>query len=156
MVLITVIKHKNLLQLKGFCVRDRRRLLVYEYAENNTLADALWGLQRTSGLNWVQRDIKAQNIFLDKSWEAKIGDFGLVLPVKEKSTSAVNLLATQNGGTLGYFAPEYATAGIVTEKLDAFSYGILVLEILAGRTCIDHSLSDDKISPKNWVGRSIN
>lgn len=43
MVLITGIKHRHLVQLKGCCVRDKQRMLVYEYAENNNLAEALWG-----------------------------------------------------------------------------------------------------------------
>ncbi|KAL2612576.1 hypothetical protein R1flu_024268 [Riccia fluitans] len=179
MVLITGIKHKHLIQLKGCCVRDRKRILVYEYAENKNLADALWSPERTYGLNWdqrfkiclgvakglaylheelqpriIHRDIKAQNILLDKNWEAKVADFGLALPVKEQaSTPGSTLVASRIGGTLGYFSPEYATAGKVTEKLDVFSFGILVLEILAGRKCIDLSLTyaPDQIYLKDWI-----
>ncbi|KAL2652598.1 hypothetical protein R1flu_020726 [Riccia fluitans] len=178
MVLITGIKHKHLIQLKGCCVRDRKRILIYEYAENKNLADALWGPERTYRLNWdqrfkicvgvakglaylheelqpriIHRDIKAQNILLDKNWEAKVADFGLALPVKDQaSTPGSTLVATRIGGTLGYFSPEYATAGKVTEKLDVFSFGILVLEILAGRKCIDLSLTyaPDQIYLKDW------
>ncbi|KAL2652608.1 hypothetical protein R1flu_020736 [Riccia fluitans] len=178
MVLITGIKHKHLIQLKGCCVRDRKRLLVYEYAENKNLADALWGLERTYGLNWdqrfkiclgvakglcylheelqpkiIHRDIKAQNILLDKNWEPKIADFGLALPMQEQSTSGSTQVATRIGGTLGYFSPEYATSGKVTEKLDVYSFGILVLEILAGRKCIDLSLTyaPEQIYLKDWA-----
>ncbi|KAL3684443.1 hypothetical protein R1sor_002465 [Riccia sorocarpa] len=178
-VLITGIKHKHLIQLKGCCVRDRKRLLVYEYAENKNLADALWDPERTYGLNWEQRfkicvgvakglcylheelqpriihrDIKAQNILLDNNWEAKIADFGLALPVQEQAGgSSSTQIATRIGGTLGYFSPEYATSGKVTEKLDVFSYGILVLEILSGRKCIDLSLTyePDQIFLKDWT-----
>ncbi|KAL3684451.1 hypothetical protein R1sor_002473 [Riccia sorocarpa] len=179
MVLISGIKHKHLIQLKGCCVRDRKRLLVYEYAENKDLADALWGPERTYGLNWEQRfkicvgvakglcylheelqpriihrDIKAQNILLDNNWDAKIADFGLALPIQERAGgSSSTLLATRIGGTLGYFSPEYATTGKVTEKLDVFSYGVLVLEILAGRKCIDLSLTNnpDQMYLKDWT-----
>ncbi|KAL2652613.1 hypothetical protein R1flu_020741 [Riccia fluitans] len=179
MVLITGIKHKHLIQLKGCCVRDRKRLLVYEYAENKNLADALWGPERTYGLNWEQRfkiilgvakglsylheelqpkiihrDIKAPNILLDKNWEAKIADFGLALPVQEQAGgSSSTQIATRIGGTLGYFSPEYATSGKVTEKLDVFSFGILVLEILAGRKCIDLTLTyaPEQVYLKDWA-----
>ncbi|KAL2641498.1 hypothetical protein R1flu_009085 [Riccia fluitans] len=55
MVLLTRIKHKHLIQLKGCCIRDRKRLLVYEYAENGNLANPLWGPGRTCELDWDQR-----------------------------------------------------------------------------------------------------
>ncbi|KAL3684453.1 hypothetical protein R1sor_002475 [Riccia sorocarpa] len=179
MVLITGIKHKHLVQLKGCCVRDKKRLLVYEYAENKSLADALWGPERSFELNWnqrfkicvgvakglcylheelqpkiIHRDIKAQNILLDKNWEAKIADFGLALPLDEQAGgSSSTQVATRIGGTLGYFSPEYATSGKVTEKLDVFSYGILVLEIISGRRCIDLSMTDapNQIYLKDWA-----
>ncbi|KAL2652612.1 hypothetical protein R1flu_020740 [Riccia fluitans] len=171
-VLITGIKHRHLIQLKGCCVRDKNRLLVYEYAENKNLAVALWGKNKILDLTWPQRfkiclgiarglcylheelqptiihrDIKPQNILLDKDWNAKIADFGLARPATEDET----IFATSVGGTLGYFSPEYATLGILSEKLDVYSYGVLVLEIVTGRRSIDLSLPEDEIYLKNWA-----
>ncbi|BFI03553.1 hypothetical protein MPTK1_1g05055 [Marchantia polymorpha subsp. ruderalis] len=167
MVLITGIKHRHLVQLKGCCVRDKQRMLVYEYAENNNLAEALWGKDKAFVLTWTQRlniavgiarglsylheelqpkiihrDIKPQNILLDKDWNAKIADFGLARPVNEDATQ----MATHIGGTLGYFSPEYATLGMFTEKLDVYSYGVLLLEIVSGRRCINFSLPEHDVS----------
>ncbi|KAL2641520.1 hypothetical protein R1flu_009107 [Riccia fluitans] len=180
MVLLTGIKHKHLIQLKGCCIRDRKRLLVYEYAENGNLANALWGPGRTCELDWdqrfkicvgiakglcylheelqpriIHRDIKPQNILLDKNFEAKIADFGLALPLNEWSASGSTQVASQIGGTPGYFSPEYVISGKVTEKLDVFSYGILLLEIVAGRRCIDLSLTDapHRIYLRDWAFR---
>ncbi|KAL3684454.1 hypothetical protein R1sor_002476 [Riccia sorocarpa] len=171
-VLITGIKHRNLVQLKGCCVRDKIRLLVYEYAENKNLAEALWGKRKVVELTWPQRlkicvgiarglcylheelqpkiihrDIKPLNILLDKDWNAKIADFGLARPAKGDETQ----FATSVGGTLGYFSPEYATLGILSEKLDVYSYGVLVLEIVTGRRCIDLSSPEEEIYLKNWA-----
>lgn len=42
-VLITGIKHRNLVHLKGCCIREQQRMLVFEYVENGNLAQALWG-----------------------------------------------------------------------------------------------------------------
>ncbi|KAL3679319.1 hypothetical protein R1sor_022275 [Riccia sorocarpa] len=164
-VLITGIKHRNLVQLKGCCVRGKKRMLVYEYAHNGNLAHALWGKDGSSPLTWAQRikicvgvakglsylheelqpkiihrDIKPQNILLDKDLNAKIADFGLARPMKgDEGTQA-----TRVGGTVGYLAPEYAIQGLITEKLDVYSYGILLLQIISGRKCFDSSANSDE------------
>ncbi|KAL3684365.1 hypothetical protein R1sor_002387 [Riccia sorocarpa] len=175
MVLISGIKHRNLVLLKGCCVRDKKRMLVYEYAENRNLAQALWGEDRPFDLTWEQRlnicvgiarglsylheelqpkiihrDIKPQNILLDKDWNAKIADFGLARPVVEDATQR----ATHVGGTLGYFSPEYATLGILSDKLDVYSYGVLVLEIISGRRCINlRSPVEEEVYLRTWAFR---
>ncbi|KAL3678395.1 hypothetical protein R1sor_021351 [Riccia sorocarpa] len=170
-VLITGIKHRNLVQLKGCCVRDKKRMLVYEFAENGNLAQALWGNDKSFFLNWTQRlkicigvakglaylheelqpniihrDIKPYNILLDKDWNAKIADFGLARHVREDA----GVFATRIGGTLGYLAPEYIQ-GLITEKLDVYSYGILLLEIISGRKCIDQSAPADEYYLRSWA-----
>ncbi|KAL2652526.1 hypothetical protein R1flu_020654 [Riccia fluitans] len=176
MVLISGIKHRNLVLLKGCCVRDKQRMLVYEYAENKNLAEALWGEDRPFDLNWAQRvnicvgiarglsylheelqpkiihrDIKPQNILLDKGWNAKIADFGLARPIVQEDATQ---MATQIGGTVGYFSPEYATLGIFSEKLDVYSYGVLMLEIISGRRCINlNSPIEDEIYLRTWAFR---
>ncbi|KAL2622268.1 hypothetical protein R1flu_002473 [Riccia fluitans] len=173
MVNITGIKHRNLIQLKGCCVGEKqRRMLVYEYAENRNLAEALWGPQKPFVLNWqqrfgiclgiargicylheelnpkmVHRDIKPQNILLDKDYNAKIADFGLVRP-----SSTDNTQITFNiGGTKGYCSPEYISEGLVSEKLDVYSFGIVLLEIVSGRMCVDYELPKEQIFLRNWA-----
>ncbi|KAL2628713.1 hypothetical protein R1flu_013399 [Riccia fluitans] len=172
MVLITGIKHKNLIQLKGCCIRNNKRMLVYEYADNGNLAEALWGKNRSIVLTWEQRlkisvgiakglsylheelqpkiihrDIKPQNILLDNDWNPKIADFGLARPLHDDST----LIATSIGGTKGYVSPEYATQGLLTEKLDVYSYGILLLEIISGRQWLRINENTDEIYLKDWA-----
>ncbi|KAG6553527.1 hypothetical protein Mapa_004440 [Marchantia paleacea] len=172
MVNITGIKHRHLIQLKGCCVRDKQRMLVYEYADNKSLAEALWGPEKSVVLSWenrfkiclgiarglaylheelqpkmIHRDIKPQNILLDKHYSAKIADFGLVRPADSETT----LITYNIGGTRGYFSPEYATDGVVSEKLDVYSFGVVLLEIVAGRLCINHDLPPERVFLRSWA-----
>ncbi|KAL9366227.1 hypothetical protein Peur_037426 [Populus x canadensis] len=151
------IEHENLVKLYGCCVEDNHRILVYNYLENNSLAQALldgghshsniqfsWrtrtkiciGVAR--GLTFlheevkpyiVHRDIKASNILLDKDLTAKISDFGLAKLIPDNQTH----VSTRVAGTLGYLAPEYAIRGKLTRKADLYSFGVLLLEIVSGR-----------------------
>ncbi|KAG6553873.1 hypothetical protein Mapa_004790 [Marchantia paleacea] len=135
MVNITGIRHRNLIQLKGCCVREKqKRMLVYEFAENKSLAEALW-------------DIKPQNILLDEDYNAKIADFGLVRPAHTDDT----LVTVNIGGTRGYFSPEYATEGVVSEKLEIYSFGIVLLEIVSGRLCINYKMPVEQIYLRGWA-----
>lgn len=173
-VLITGIKHKNLIQLKGCCIKDKQRMLVYEYAERGNLAEALWGSKAYGALSWEQRfkicvgvarglsylheelqpciihrDIKPENILLDSNFNPKIADFGLARYLPNDATHA---RATSNiAGTVGYFAPEYVMQGQLSEKIDVYSYGILILEVVSGRKCIDLSRPDEEKFLRNWV-----
>ncbi|BFI18696.1 hypothetical protein MPTK1_6g18080 [Marchantia polymorpha subsp. ruderalis] len=175
MVNISGIKHRHLIQLKGCCVRDHQRMQIYEYAENKSLAEALFGSgpQCATVLNWKQRyniclgiarglaylheelqpgmihrDIKPANILLDKNYNAKIADFGLVLPANDSKDTQLTLNIP---GTRGYFSPEYAIEGVVSEKLDVYSFGVVLLEIVAGRQCIDLKFPEEQSTLRSWA-----
>ncbi|OVA00562.1 Protein kinase domain [Macleaya cordata] len=161
---IANVKHPNLVELIGCCVQGTNRILVYEYVENNSLDRALLGTRsKTIKLDWarrsaiclgtarglsylheelephiVHRDIKASNILLDKEFVPKIGDFGLAKLFPENITH----ISTRVAGTTGYLAPEYAMQGQLTKKADVYSFGVLVLEIVSGRSS----------SRQNWGG----
>ncbi|XP_062216125.1 putative serine/threonine-protein kinase [Phragmites australis] len=153
---ISNVRHPNLVQLIGCCVDGNNRLLVYEYAENNSLANALLGpknkcipldwqkraaicIGTASGLAFlheeaqpriVHRDIKASNILLDKKLLPKIGDFGLA----KLFPDTVTHISTRVAGTMGYLAPEYALLGQLTKKADIYSFGALLLEVISGQS----------------------
>ncbi|CAN1130275.1 L-type lectin-domain containing receptor kinase S.6 [Linum perenne] len=147
------LKHKNLVQLQGWCCEGPELVLVYEYFPNGSLdrilhkgAVVLSWKQRlnillgvASGLSYlheecerqiIHRDVKACNILLDSDFNAKLGDFGLA-EVYEHSSATRE--ATLPAGTMGYLAPEYVYCGVPTQKTDVYSYGVVVLEVATGR-----------------------
>ncbi|XP_042478041.1 probable LRR receptor-like serine/threonine-protein kinase At1g56140 [Macadamia integrifolia] len=168
---ISAVQHRNLVKLYGCCIEGDRRLLVYEYLENKSLDQALFG---RSGLhlNWptrydiclgtarglaylhedskpriVHRDVKASNILLDADLNPKISDFGLAKLYDDKMTH----ISTRVAGTIGYLAPEYAMRGHLTEKADVFGFGVVVLEVISGRPISDTSLSEEKVYLLEWA-----
>ncbi|RLN28459.1 hypothetical protein C2845_PM05G22520 [Panicum miliaceum] len=153
---ISNVRHPNLVKVLGCCVEGNNRLLVYEYVENNSLANALLGPKNkcipldwqkraaictgtASGLAFlheeaqphiVHRDIKASNILLDKNLLPKIGDFGVTKLFPDTTTH----IRTRVAGTISYLAPEYAIWGHVTRKTDIYSFGVLLLEVISGQS----------------------
>ncbi|KAJ9559383.1 hypothetical protein OSB04_013997 [Centaurea solstitialis] len=154
--------HKNLVQLLGYCDDGEQRLLVYEYMNNGTLAAFLFGEMKP---NWKQRsyiavgiakglaylheecstqiihcDIKPQNILLDEYYNAKISDFGLAkLLILDQSHTNTGIR-----GTKGYVAPEWFRNAPVTVKVDVYSFGVLLLEIVSCRKTVKEYKSGDE------------
>ncbi|XP_028099014.1 probable receptor-like protein kinase At5g20050 [Camellia sinensis] len=79
-------------------------------------------------------DIKLQNIFLDEDFNAKISDFGLSKLIDKDQSQVVTMMR----GTPGYLAPEWLSS-IITEKVDIYSFGVVILEMLCGRKNLDRS-----------------
>ncbi|CAN6683905.1 unnamed protein product [Malus baccata var. baccata] len=168
---ISGVQHRNLVKLYGCCIEGSHRILVYEYLENNSLDQALFGTSNLH-LDWptrfnillgtarglaylheesrpriVHRDVKASNILLDAKLSPKISDFGLAKLYDDEKTH----ISTRVAGTIGYVAPEYALFGHLTEKADVFGFGVVVLEILSGRPNSDNNLDPEKIYLLEWV-----
>ncbi|XP_022134073.1 probable leucine-rich repeat receptor-like serine/threonine-protein kinase At3g14840 [Momordica charantia] len=163
--MISALQHPHLVKLYGCCIEGNQLLLVYEYLENNSLARALFGpqecqlkldwptrhkicvgiarglayLHEESRLKIVHRDIKATNVLLDKNLNPKISDFGLAKLDEEENTH----ISTRVAGTFGYMAPEYAMRGYLTDKADVYSFGIVALEIVSGRSNTSYRTKDD-------------
>ncbi|CAG2066561.1 unnamed protein product, partial [Timema podura] len=79
----------------------------------------------------IHRDIKSANILLDQDLQPKLGDFGLVRLGSSGQQSQSVAMTTTVFGTSAYMAPE-AFRGDVSVKLDTFSFGVVLLELLTG------------------------
>lgn len=165
-------KHKNLVGFRGWCKRTRGNLiLVYDYMPNGSLDKRVFEcdderkiltweerirvLQNVaSGISYLHdgwevavlhRDIKAENVLLDKDMNARLGDFGLArLHHHENLADATRVM-----GTLGYMEPELVRIGRSSTKTDVYSFGVLVLEVVCGRRPIvadQPSLTDHVLS----------
>ncbi|KAL4581031.1 hypothetical protein LXL04_017237 [Taraxacum kok-saghyz] len=168
--IISRLRHKNLVQLTGWCHEKGELLLVYEFMENGSLDLHLftqnnllaWGTRYkiAHGLasallylheEWEQcvlhRDIKSSNVMLDSNFNAKLGDFGLAKLVDHEKGSQTTLLA----GTLGYLAPECVVTGKATRESDVFSFGVVALEIACGRKPIVYMAQENQIRLVEWV-----
>ncbi|XP_023767480.1 cold-responsive protein kinase 1 [Lactuca sativa] len=157
--LISNVHHRNLLRLLGWSSEGSNLLLVLEYMPNGSLDRFLWGAKKGT-LHWKQRydiiyglarglahlhnefhvkiihrDIKSSNILLDHDFQPKIADFGLA----RFHPDDLSHISTKFAGTLGYAAPEYALHGILSDKVDTYSFGIVTLEIISGRRCTDRN-----------------
>ncbi|XP_021829778.1 putative proline-rich receptor-like protein kinase PERK6 [Prunus avium] len=169
--IISRVHHRHLVSLVGYCLEGERKLLVYEFVPNNNLEFHLHGSNRPP-LEWgsrakialgsakglaylhedchpkiIHRDIKAANILIDFSFEAKVADFGLAKLNQENVTH----VSTRVMGTFGYLAPEYASSGKLTEKSDVFSFGIMLLELICGRRPVDLSGECEEDTLVDWA-----
>ncbi|CAN0854354.1 L-type lectin-domain containing receptor kinase IV.2 [Linum grandiflorum] len=173
------LRHRNLVQLLGYCRRKGELLLVYDYMPNGSLDKVLFENSTTTTLNWPQRqriirgvasallylheeweqvvihrDIKASNVLLDADLNGRLGDFGLA----RLHDHGTNSHTTQVAGTVGYLAPELTRLGKATTSTDVFAFGVFMLEVACGRRPVDMEAEEVVLVDlvvKCWQGGDI-
>ncbi|KAH1246247.1 Serine/threonine-protein kinase STY13 [Glycine max] len=109
--------------LKSFLIKNRRRKLAFKVVVQLAL-DLARGLSYLHSQKVVHRDVKTENMLLDKTRTVKIADFG----VARVEASNPNDM-TGETGTLGYMAPEVLNGNPYNRKCDVYSFGICLWEI---------------------------
>ncbi|KAG6778424.1 hypothetical protein POTOM_018288 [Populus tomentosa] len=165
------ISHPNLARLMGSCLEKGEQLLLLEYVPNKTLFDRIHTYHGQSSciLSWssrlsialdiaraldyprsradptiIHRDVKSSSILLVDDDHAKLADFGLCnlgydRPDSETSTTPTS--PTSIKGSFGYIDINYLNTGLATPKIDVYSYGVLLLELITGLKSIQGSVT---------------
>ncbi|KAL5099810.1 hypothetical protein RYX36_004137 [Vicia faba] len=164
------IKHRYLVNLRGYCNSPTSKLLIYDYLPGGSLDEVLH--ERSEQLDWdsrlniimgaakglaylhhdcspriIHRDIKSSNILLDGKLDARVSDFGLAKLLEDEESHITTIVA----GTFGYLAPEYMQSGRATEKTDVYSFGVLTLEVLSGKRPTDASFIEKGLNIVGWL-----
>lgn len=170
---LSKVRHRNLVSILGYSVEGNERLIVYEYMPQGALNKHLfqWKQLELEPLSWkkrlnialdvargieylhnfanqcfIHRDLKSSNILLGDDYRAKISDFGLA----KLAPDGKNSFATRLAGTFGYLAPEYAVTGKVTTKVDVFSFGVVLMELITGLKALDEDRPEESRYLASW------
>ncbi|KAK3134436.1 hypothetical protein QOZ80_6AG0549120 [Eleusine coracana subsp. coracana] len=149
------LQHVNIIRLLGWCVHGKERILVYEFMHNGSLDRIIFDRAKAALLSWYKRfqiikglaeglvymhkysllwiihgDLKPNNVLLDHNMNPKIADFG---SARTLNSDIAKGHMSRIVGTSGYMAPEYASRGLYSVKIDVFGFGVLALVIISGR-----------------------
>lgn len=149
------VSHENIVNMYDVGIDGETRYIVMEYVDGETLKDMIRDLghlspdavvrmgirilaavdhAHRSGI--VHRDIKPQNILVDREGKVKVADFGIAR-LKAQQTTRVVDANTSALGSVHYLSPEQASGEVADEKSDLYSVGVVLYEMLTGSVPFD-------------------
>lgn len=166
------LRHRNVVQLLGYCRRKGELFLVYNYMPNGSLDKYLHSEEHKAILNWgqrfrvikgiatgllylhekwekiiIHRDIKASNVLLDGEMNGRLGDFGLA----RLYDHGTDPQTTHMVGTKGYLAPELLRTGKASPHTDVFAFGMFLLEVACGQKPVKKNVEGNELFLVDWV-----
>ncbi|XP_014497662.1 receptor-like protein kinase FERONIA [Vigna radiata var. radiata] len=185
--LLCQLRHPNIVSLVGFCNHKKEKIIVYEYLSNESLYQHIqsgklsWKkrleicIGAARGLHYlhagakrtiIHRDIKPSNILLDANMEPKISGFGLSVQGQRFMSKPKPIKVDSVAGTIGYIAAEQIENLTITDKTDVYSFGMVLLEVVSGKTYMNLIQEEEvferpveekvdpkikgKITPESW------
>ncbi|XP_050169055.1 interleukin-1 receptor-associated kinase-like 2 isoform X3 [Myiozetetes cayanensis] len=153
--------HINILQLLGFSVETGLHCLIYPYLSNGSLQNKLQCHDDYAPLTWEMRisisvgviraveylhnfgilhgNIKSSNVLLDENFTPKLGHSGLRLHSADKKSEYAVMKTKVLQASLTYLPEDFIRHGKLTEKVDIFSCGVVLAEVLSGLKALDES-----------------
>ncbi|OMO74509.1 hypothetical protein CCACVL1_16656 [Corchorus capsularis] len=172
--IITSLKHNRIMPVIGVCIKDNDLISIYDFSSKGSLEEILHGKNNekhplswevrynvavgiAEGLNYlhnehprpvIHRDVKSSNILLSDGFEPKLSDFGLAIwgPTDSSFLTQADVV-----GTFGYLAPEYFMYGKLSDKIDVYAFGVILLELLSGKRPISFETAKGQQSLVMWA-----
>ncbi|XP_054813135.1 probable LRR receptor-like serine/threonine-protein kinase At3g47570 isoform X5 [Prosopis cineraria] len=167
------VRHRNLVKIISSCSNIDFKCLIMEFMPKGSLEKWLYShnycldfLERlniminvASALEYLHHglstpivhcDLKPSNILLDDNMVGHVSDFGISKLLDEGQSKT----HTETIPTIGYVAPEYGSSGVVSTKVDVYSYGIILKEVFTRKKPTDNMFVSG-LSLKGWVSVSM-
>src|SRR5690625_4564149 len=144
----TSLSHPNIVNIYDVGEEDHILYMVMEYVDGLTLKEYIQqnspiaveealeimkqltdAISHAHANGLIHRDIKPQNVLVDRYGNVKITDFGIAMALTATSLTQTNSIL----GSVHYLSPEQARGGVATKKSDIYSLGIVLFELLTGQ-----------------------
>lgn len=171
---LSPIRHRNIVTLLGYCQENHQQMLVYEYIPNGSVSTHLYGTGRGSreklefkhrlsialgtakGLahlhslspRLIHKDFKTNNVLVDENFIAKVADAGIRNFLGRFDVAGPS---SQVEADEAFLAPEVKEFRRFSERSDAYSFGVFLLELVSGQEARELYSSDSERTLAEWV-----